>query len=250
MSCVFGVPGINRGTVANFGPNNEPGGFTPFINTTWTGSWPIDNWNTTDAVRDTIVSDATAPISPTHEVLRFDFDGLDGGNGAGTVYNDTNLNLKEYYFRAYFKYSSNFDEHPILTKHWYPFSTSQDFFCGLGGGGFPTLANSVSVQGVPTDTYNVNGSTVCPNGTWYKWELYFNGTSSANFVLKTWVNGIADISLVGTTRPGGSAPGNTWVDGWGGVEEWRYVTTWGGTGGTISGTGNYFYVDGIYLSKP
>lgn len=219
----------------------------------------------------TVVTDATAPLSPGDHVARWEYDGNPpsgpgdppNDNSPGTLYATTQGNTyNEYYVAFYYKVSANWDSN-VGRKIWYPYEANADIFmihCGSDGAnayggaatpgsicmGFqpgPTSSGVSRPAGVADDdSYNLKGNvnqTVLSKNVWHLIEFHFVPRTSTNCTVRWWVDGLIQgdyTTLVDwvTTTP-------TW-------EEWRFVPTWAAGSGTAND--QFMYVDHCYLVAP
>jgi hypothetical protein len=219
---------------------NEPAGFTAIFDQDFT-AMPINGWDLANPGRFSIVTDLTAPLSPTHKVMQFAFDHtLPEGSGAGTVYNDTHLDEGEHFLGFYVKYSSDYTPNSIDNKLWYPFG-SNNFVLGMAEDLRLEVFIQSSLLGEPIRTQNIANNTLTL-GSWHQVEFYWKpGSPSGGGTIKWWIDGTLCGSY--TNQQWDSS---AWV-----CEEWRWVTVWGGNGGP-----NYpndlgtLRIDHTYVSVP
>jgi hypothetical protein len=232
---------------------NEPNPFT-LIND-WghnsiVGNGWTDVYNTT-GFQTTIVSDATAPLSPNNVLQQRFPAGLIGGNGGGggnTLYFGTTY--PNVYWGFWMKVPVGFQNHHVATKiGWLHTrkgntpSTNELFFGLVGSGSYYIDAN---YQNTDTDNSHMGGGVsgtikINPSGggggitagQWFRFETYFQPSTSPtsrNGVWKVWVDGVNTINVtnMNTQRILPDAV--------------SHITIWGGTGGTMTNN-NFLYWD-------
>jgi hypothetical protein len=243
---------------------NEPSGMTNRVDNNLSTLPPGDSLTIVNNLRGTyggtriqVISDVTAPQSPS-SVARYDFNNLAAtGISPGTLYHDPGGNGWTSSYQAYYwKFSSNFKQHLAnLTKLSFMI-WGQDFSGSLipeliGGPGAWALQTILSTRGATNDHIGglagdsairlpVNGaSTAVQPDTWYLIEVYARtstSTTSQDGTVKIWVNRNLCWNYTNTNTPTK------------GIVKWELNPTWGGvdTSGAL-GQG-YFFYDHVYIS--
>lgn len=234
-----------------------------------TGTYPdktggSEGWDGTESSNPTtltLVTDATAPLSPS-SVIRAEYTA--GTVTAGTTYSPgTHQTLPftgsghgsrtdtEIYYRGAFKLSSNWQEHP---------NGASPKLMFLRSNGSPRVDNVLMVDYVATDfvlAWNLQGSVldgreqidanenaasaIIALDTWVRYEVRakLNTLGNADGILQIWKDGTrifnySDIEFLPTT-----VTQLYWSTG-------HFNSTWGGQGGTIDET-MYLYWDAAYF---
>lgn len=242
-------PRFNVATVSSGGAAwraNEPGGMTlvderPF-NTLAEHASPHDPAWDTD-IEMSIVTDATAPQSPSNVIRETFPTGFVGGasNGhAGVPF----TGYKTLYSCYAAKYSSNWWGHLTgVNKQVYIWANGGNilFFEATGTGTDP-LEPRIITQATPDDTTftpNITPTKIVPRGTWFQIEILLVGNTvgASNGTLDWWVDGIHSGSYTGVTYTTGAT---LWD-----IYELRPV--WGGAGDSVPATMTIDW-DDIYIS--
>ena len=216
-----------------------------------------DVYNTT-GFQTTIVTDATAPVSPSNVVRQRIPQGLIGGNGGGGGTHFSFPSAKTAAYHGFvFKTDSNYENHPVMTKiawiHTRLNNVAQmnQFFLAMHGqNSFYITANyqnsdidnSHLFGGGPVGTIIItpNGNGGFSRGQWIQveWLLIPSTTTTArNGILRVWINGVSTIS-VSNLNTGAVLP-----------DAVSYITVWGGTG-TTKTRESYLYYDHTRVYTP
>lgn len=241
--------------------NNIPAGYS-LLNSHGHESLTSDGWQQFDnGTGSSVVSDATAPVSPP-SVLQQRFPaGLVGGNGGGgSNYYGFPAPKNACYWGFMFKTDSNYENHPVLTKiawiHTYSAvaadSNSNQLFLAMEGSGpFFFTANyqnsnidNGALVGFPgvlgtIRLYPASGGEVYP-GQWAKIEMVFvpsttNVSQDGKWLV--WVNGVL-IHQLTTLNTGRIQPNGV-----------SHITIWGGTG-TVKQRDSYIWYDHSIVYTP
>jgi hypothetical protein len=240
----------------------EPAGFT-LINERAYNTLTDTVWSNNQRITDggTIVTDATAPKSPSNVVRLFYPAGtsMDGGEPWSSGYDfPTDRQFDRIYCSFWFKFSSNWKNHAASVNkiYYWRFGTPGDggrerlyaLARGLGGEDSELRLEAVR-QGGPAGgqqllTANVNTSARIVRGQWHRavFLVAVNTPGSANGTVRGWLDGVevlsyTDVTLIGT---GETAKCTGFED----------TAVWGGFGGgvVIPAPGQEQWHDHLYLS--
>lgn len=238
----------------------EPVDFVPFIDTDFSllpvDPASFDGWKISSSSSEvTLITDLTAPMSPSKKVIRFRYPvGFPDGSAPGTVFNTRLTNEVTTYFAGYcFKYSDPFPTMGTGTKIWYP-AAPNDFFVAFFG---PVGARKIrfGMQAGPThgSTYwlEANGSnpTITLN-TWWRHEILWrapSGDAIADGILRWWLTPWNGVTW-GVPLLCGNFTNISWAvpAPW---QEWKFSPTWGGGNLPVDVEGS-LYIDHARVSKP
>lgn len=240
---------------------NEPAGST--LITDWSfntisGPLPGPRWRNNGG--SLIVSDVTAPLSPTN-VLKFPYPvGFLSGYAPDTVYFPLN-NLSEIYFGYWWKASNPWHAHSsFINKIAFQFTDLTggqliQIMFGNGGSEPYRVMSSLEFNGVD-NSHLGNGYGDAPGtwqlfgnasegkvtlGHWHRIEVYIKkGTSSSskNGIIRWWVDGILVGNFSNVNYP--TPP----------FIEYQFSPTWGGAVGARKSEEDYYYYDHVRISQP
>ena len=232
------------GAVVNPAPAwpDEPPGFVTFKNTDFT-AFPTDGWSSDGG---TIVTDATAPVSPTHHVIQWEYDTtLANGTSPGTVQTYEFDQVDAYFLGFYFKFSNPYSNGVNGTGMWWA--------SGMAGGTLSvvlgqdsTIFFSVLVPDSLGGAYNLTANVSNPKvtlGTWHRFEHYFQPASSPTAhdgIIRWWIDGVLCGNYTDRRWP---APHQDWY-------AWSYWPGWDGAAHGHPAFTGYQWVDHTYLSHP
>jgi hypothetical protein len=238
----------------------EPAGFT-LINERAYNTLTDTVWSNNQRITDggTIITDATAPKSPSNVVRLFYPAGtsMDGGEPWSSGYDfPTDREFDRIYCSFWFKFSSNWKNHAASVNKIYYWRFGDTggrerlyaLARGLGGEDSELRLEAVR-QGGPAGgqqllTANVNTSARIVRGQWHRavFLVAVNTPGSANGTVRGWLDGVevlsyTDVTLIGT---GETAKCTGFED----------TAVWGGFGGgvVIPAPGQEQWHDHLYLS--
>ena len=218
---------------------NEPSGLTPVTDQPWDGLTTL-GWNSiyNTAGLATIVSDPTAPYSPS-DVLQYEYpSGFQSGAAPATEYLSL-PSLKRVFVGTWWKASNPWQGNPTnVNKIQYLFTNSMGsiFMCMYGAPGgpyelrvFPQFTISQDVWLTP----NVNNVPVTL-GQWHRieWLVDYSGTTSR---IQWWLDGTLIGDYSGVPMPSEA------------LVEYHLTPVWGGTLGTKTET-DYYWFDHTHIS--
>jgi uncharacterized protein YjdB len=222
---------------------NEPAGLSVISDRPW-NTLSFTGWGMDDpgVAQMSIVSDATAPLSPTN-VYQFLYpQGMAAGAAGGLQW--YYLTRNELFIGMYFKYSEGWTQSGSnLTKLFYVYQRVGDnrqasFMIVNGPSAGPwDLRISNEPDGGAWWTQNVNNVRIYP-GRWHRLELYMKKASSSSAgdgVVRWWVDGVLAANYESAKLRGDP------------FSEFHFSPVWGGLGGTKP-KNEYLWVDHIYLS--
>lgn len=163
------------------------------------GSWFQKNWINNGS---SISVDSTSPDPPN--VLKFYFpSGYLGGNSPATVGFKIPNPVQEYYVQYYFKYSSNWEFHPVADKQMYIYTepSHSDSHCAIMTH-WGSLVFSVGGPSYPdgSRSFKSNPSFTPVRGRWYKLTLHAkmnNPRGTANGIAELWID---DVKIINATN--------------------------------------------------
>jgi uncharacterized protein YjdB len=229
------------------GSSNEPTGMTliderPFNSLGEHAAPYSPAWDTDASL--SIVSDATAPKSPSN-VLRTT---LPTGYAGGTAPGHAGLGFTGHrvlYISYWAKYSTNWWGHLTgVNKHGYAWANGSPIFvmeAEAVGSGPMTLR--MAIQGSPSSdkwyTPNLLPGATITRGVWFRMEYVVVGNTAGNFdgTMDFWLDGVHIGSFSGLQYTSGATSWDTF--------EWRPI--WGGVSDVVPATMT-LDVDHIYLS--
>jgi hypothetical protein len=227
---------------------NEPAGMTLVTNTDFSsltgGGWTYGpKWGTAR-----IVSDATAPYSPS-SVLQFDYPAgftAAGESPAAMRPPSIGANRHELFWGFYWKANPEWQSHSSninkILFGWINGSTTfgltwHNASINVGGRQVgPTLA---LFEGGDYHLFNTSQAQDIEPGTWYKIEFYFrpsSGSGTADGEFRLWVNGVLYSNHQNIVTPSGT------------ITEVYYDPTWGGVGGSPKAHDDWFRIDQTRIS--
>jgi len=237
---------------------NEPGG-TTLIND-WGhnaivgGGW-TDVYNTT-GYNTTIVSDATAPISPNNVLQQRFPAGLVGGNGGGggnLCYFNT-WYPQGIFWGFHMKVGNTFVNHPVATKiAWihtrkgnvaqmnelfYALHGSNPYYITVNYQNSDTNNSHLGGPSIGTILLYPSGGATISRGTWFRFETLFKPSSTPTArdgVWKVWIDGSLTINVT-TLNTQAIYPDSI-----------SHITIWGGVG-SVNAADTYLYWDHTYAS--
>ena len=236
---------------------NEPAGSTlitdnPFDCITCNG------WNVSFNTGVSIVTDATAPLSPSNVLQHRYATGFVGGSAPGVVYYGLPSNLREVYIGHWWKPSNPWHGHSsginktVFIWGGQPSGTGALVYFDMRGstGAYhyeatmstTTINNCHIGNGDCPGTRNFSAnasSTVVTLGVWHRIEIYLKPsttTSSKDGIMRWWVDGVLT---------GNYTTVNYQSDPW---NEFQISPTWGGIGDTKIET-DFFWWDHIRISS-
>jgi hypothetical protein len=250
---------VGAGGGGSGGPN-EPSGMTLAFNEAWnttpngrTGSqnWITDN-NPYGGGAFTIVTDATAPISPPNVLQVFYAHAYPGGSGghapAHAYYAESGhlpANTGTIYFRVAILLSANWsDGGNAGTKFFFPRSgqAGENNYINLTGGGAFLPGFSINGQTWNGDSGDYPISSAISKGVWHDMEiLLYQGTSATakNGYAKIWIDGTLMLNRTGIQiLPSGAPLGFSYL---------FLDPTYGG-GAAVPPADQYFQLDNWYCS--
>jgi len=229
--------------------NDQP--HNAIVGNGWTDVYDTAGWQTT------IVSDATAPLSPTN-VLRQRFpQGLVGGNGGGGGnFYSFGASYDQCFWGFWIKTDANWEQHPVLTKIAWMHTTlagnphMNQLFLGLAGNNpyyinanyqQTNIDNSHMFGGGPVGTIRMDPTvnSTFAAAQWAKVEWYFKQSTtntSRNGICKVWVNNVLTINVTNMNTDRIT------------VDSVSHITVWGGTG-SVKSRESYLYFDHSYISS-
>lgn len=227
---------------------NQPVGNTivdsrPFNSLTEFESPHSPAWFTDSNSNRFIVTDATAPQSPSNCLRCFFPSGFIGGSGGGVA--ECPLpSLRILYVTYWAKYSANWQGHGTgFNKQSYYWAGGAPItYFEAHGGGNADLFPQVVLQGTPADAVlpaNLATSKTIPRDIWFLIELLLTGNtaSTANGVVDFWVDGIQCGHYTGQQFTSGATQ-------W---ETAQIAPVWGGAGDAVDFDMS-LDVDHMYLS--
>lgn len=187
------------------------------------------NWDTANSGPLTIITDATAPQSPSN-VLRETYPAtFVGGTSHGSTRIDFTPTRRVFYACWYAKYSANFQNHLTdVNKECYTWANGAGimYFMAHGNGTGPnaTLRPHVVAQGTPADgdfSPLLLPSAQCRRGQWDLTEFVLVGNSAgaADGSVDWYINGVHV----------GQVNGQAWTTGATAWEAFEFQPIWGGT---------------------
>jgi hypothetical protein len=243
----LGVATIPRTDAASPAWPNEPAGFTTLIdwpfNTVTGGGW---NQNTGAA---SIVSDSTAPLSPSNVMEMAYPIGFRDGSAPDTVWRG--LGVNEMFVGFWWKPSNPWQDDPSGNKiafldiivHTFVIMmpVQHEIWIQLDFGADNShLPNSSGVVG-PT---NVWGNRVTVSlGQWHRIEIHVKNSTTAlsrDGILRWWIDGVnagnyTNVNYLGLSQP---------------FVEFQFSPTWGGNSGAVKTEQDYFRYDHLRISVP
>jgi uncharacterized protein YjdB len=225
---------------------NEPAGMTllsdePFNAMTENG-WNVVQRQTTNGSGVSIMSDATAPVSPSSVLAMKYAAGYQAGSEPGGEYLDPATPVKETFVGFWWKASNPWQWHPSgVNKIAFLFTAVDNIYIMMyNDGGGPTIqVEPQLLNDVRRLAPNVTATTVTL-GQWHRIEWYVkyatSGTSHDGIV-RWWLDGV----LQGEYTDLQTTPSS-------GVVEYIIAPTWGGIGGTKTET-DYYWYDHYHISR-
>ena len=229
---------------------NQPAGLTVIRDTPFSAI-PQDGWAYTYPDYNPgagIVTDTTAPYSPsTVSMQRFPA-GLVGGTGGGygSVWSNLGGPHEVTYYGFYLKTDSNYEQHPVMTKlAWFQVPTNSIFVALTGT---TTFNITLAWQWPDGDADNshlgfvgsgqIYGSQAFARGQWVLVEVLYKPSTtktSQDGVYRSWVNGVYNGGTLQLNTPDGYSTGRlkTYYA--------SNLTIWGGTGGTKTRDSNLYW---------
>ena len=237
------------------GSSNEPSGMTVVSDRSFNALHEL-GWDepSNGGTRGAIVSDATAPKSPSN-ILRMTLPAGFGGGSASYDGDSPGFSRKTLYISWWSRISSNWQGHngSGVNKQFYVYTTSDvpSVYVDLHGSGSGTLTLQVAGQNIsaggagygdpgnPDWTPNLGVSATIVRGQWFRGELLLtmNTQGAANGAVDWWLNGVK-VGHIGGVMFQSSSP------------SWRlvhYANVWGGGGGTVTNT-MWMDFDHLYIS--
>jgi hypothetical protein len=221
ISSIIGIPIINTSSSIN---PNEPVGMTQAFNEVWdttpngrtgTQNWITDN-NPNGGGNFRIVTDATAPISPSNVLQVFYPLGKSGGSAPAHAYYAESghlpANTGTIYFRVSIKLSSNWtDNGNAGTKFFFPRSgqAGENNYINLTGNGNFLPGFSINGQTWNGDSGDYPISGPISKGVWHDMEiLLYQGTSAVakDGYAKIWIDGTLVLNRTGIQMLPSGAP--------------------------------------------
>lgn len=204
-----------------------------------------------------IISDATAPGSPSNVLQMIYYTGHKAGYGPGNIYYPIGQ-AREMYVGFWWKANAGWQQemNSQVSKIAFFMANGEDMFTGMRGAAppyriywsleMPSVCNGQTGSGGDacngTRNFDPNaGSVPIYPGTWYKIETYFKystTSTSQNGVLRFWVNGTLTGNYTNVNYPANNP-----------MVEFSFAPTWGGMNNTKTQT-DYFWFDHARLSKP
>ena len=245
-----GQSGMASATVSTSPPPggwpNEPSAMTKL--TDYSGNVvPPPGWSTYDDANGgtnqiTVVSDATAPFSPSSVYQHLYPAGFESGAGGGVSWYKMTRN--EVFLGVYFKYSSPWTQPgAAMTKLFYVFQHN----------GSDRQASYIVMNGAGTGPYNLQwlnepeGAWWKPNvastqiipGRWYRLEVYMkkaSATGASDGILRWWVDGVLQGNHTNARLRGQP------------FSEFHLNPVFGGGSGTTKPRDEYIRFDHIFIS--
>jgi hypothetical protein len=204
-------------------------------------------WENLSSPYATIVTDATAPRSPSNTV-HFNYPaGFLGGDSP----ENTEISVGSYrvfYFCYWIKHSSNWQGHITgISKHGYVWMGNSPLFVfEADGAGSDPLRTRMALQGVVAQpnsngwyTQNLDPNATFTRGQWDYVEILLTGNTSgtANGVMDVYLNGVHVSNWTGIQYSSGTTQWNLF----------RIYPVWGGIGDVVNGD-QYLAWDHVYMS--
>ncbi len=226
---------------------NEPAGFLPITERSFLAT--VENgWTATTAGGLSIVSDATAPKSPSAVGQMIYPAGASDLDPGWTEYASlAGLGYTRLYMSFWVKLSANWQGHKTsVNKIGYVWVHDKPVvFPLVQGVGSAPLHTAVGLQDIPnlvavTEAPNL-GTVEIVRGQWHRWELVLvmNSGSNADGELHWWIDGVK-VGEYKNIEYGDATQGKVWQD-----PSWRPI--WGGQGDTLVQT-QYMWMDHYYAS--
>ena len=226
---------------------NEPSGMTAINERSFNSLNEDPAWENLSSPDATIVTDATAPQSPSNTV-HFNYPA--GFLGGGSAEN-TEISVGSYrvfYFCYWIKHSSNWQGHLTgISKHGYVWMGGNPLFVyEAEGAGNQALHTRMALQGVVAqpNTDGWYGQNLVPNATltrgqWDYIEILLTGNTSgtANGAMDVYLNGVQVSHWTGIQYSSGTTAWNLF----------RIYPVWGGIGDVVSAD-QYLAWDHVYMS--
>jgi uncharacterized protein YjdB len=235
-----GRSGTSAITVTPPGSNpwpNAPAGWTTLLDTPFsiagsdTQNGP-EGWYYYSGA--SLISDPTAPLSPS-SVMQIVFPvGLTAGNGGGSV-SRLSGNRTSHYVGFWTKVNSDFENPKGFKQGWYPAGDNFGYALIIEGENQGSAAWTMRLEGNGMNApSNVVGKKFTP-GVWHQIEILWDAPTH---VLKFWMDNV----LVGNhTLP-------SWSDTF---TYWRFIPVWGpNLPNEHSTVANYFWVDHCIVKAP
>lgn len=231
---------------------NEPAGSTNLLD--WNFSFRDGNGWTCYCADVSVISDGTAPHSPSF-VGQWRYNtGMAGGISPGNLYRAL-PGLREIYVGYWWKASAGFSGHPSSVNKMLFLVGGGNFvpeMFGSPGGPYKLMlcleagADNCHLPSSYGDcpgtrmVYANTGNASLVPGSWYRIELYLkhsSSTTSKDGIVRAWVNGALTHNFTNV---------NYQASAW---TELQINPTWGGMGSTVGAT-SYFWYDHMRISKP
>lgn len=235
---------------------NEPSGTTPLMdwghNALTGGGW-YDIYN---GYMTSIISDGTAPLSPSNVLQQRFPQGLVGGygGGGGNTCPFPTFYPQGLFYGFWMKIDTNYEHHPVLTKiawiHTRNGNTPQtnNLFMGMAGAGSGLARLSIHWQwadGQPDNSHlgfvgsgYRDSSLTFSHNTWVKVEWLFRASTSLtsrNGLYQLWMNNTLACNVTDLNTPPLSP------------DAVSHITIWGGTG-TVKSRDSYIWFDHEYAA--
>lgn len=191
------------------------------------GGW-TDAYDTT-GIFTTIVSDATAPLSPNNVLRQRYPQGLVGGNGGGGGnYLQLPSTYPDMYFGFWFKVGSGFQQHPVGTKIAWIHTPGNNYFMTFTGNGPYNLR--INWQWADNDPSNAHlgfvgsgylqSSPTFNNNEWCQIEWYYRPSTSKTSrdgLFYLWMDRVLAASTTQLNTPFLQPSAVSFISVWGGV---------------------------------
>ena len=223
---------------------NRPSGFTLLTDTPWSpltpAGWAINN----RGGHASIITDATAPVSPTNVLeMRYPIGFSGDGVAPATEYYIFHGSPRELYIGFYWKPSNPWQGHPsnINKILFVMFADGRNITLKMDGPPGGPYYLRCTLEGDATTNYNAQNKIAVKLGVWHKVELYVKMDSyygAGDGIARWWMDGQRIGSYTNLRYPNFS-----------GFEEFQFSPTWGGRS-TVSKTENdYFRFDHIVIAR-